>query len=574
MCTWSTDRLGRAETMTLSHAQKRESYGLRFTVPGTGVSFCPSQVDRMAAECPIPESPPLRLVEYFIVISCKMDTPSPVPLLGDGTASTEEDGTHTNKTTSITSNVFNSEEDNKTLDARNEQNEDDHSEYFIADGLKDNGRLQVLDETQLLQRLNLRVVHLPPDEGEDDDEDDDGPEWTVDHCPIPCPQNASSPTGIPDEMDFSTNNLLDQQCSTSNVIIQKDSCLSSPSHVHTPDLLAHMASKDAATVSSARCKKTKHASYYFNSRRVPVIADFNPMEPLIQSYNDSSHSTPLLPIHNNEEDEEFSSDLSTHSHDSQPGPKDTLRQGSSSIGSHSHSSRSIDTAQAQTQLDPCGIPSPIPAMDSYESENIRIPTSISSLHLDTESHTLSFTPVITARYPFIDRPDHPLNSMVTQFCFPNSTSIHLSTEYRYPRLHHFVLTDDKGAKLYGTCLTVWEDYDPEEHPSKIHPPISTMIPDTQDESSPHDGNVELYIQNPAKSDTKFYLPKAICILSSWPYLEAFGQYISSLYQFATMTNAMNIPLERYVMNICEEVPVPHPGSFEVQVKVWRILFLC
>lgn len=30
---------------------------------------------------------------------------------------------------------------------------------------------------------------------------------------------------------------------------------------------------------------------------------------------------------------------------------------------------------------------------------------------------------------------------------------------------------------------------------------------------------------------------------------------------------MTAPLERYILNICEEVPAPPPGSFEVQLNI-------
>ena len=95
------------------------------------------------------------------------------------------------------------------------------------------------------------------------------------------------------------------------------------------------------------------------------------------------------------------------------------------------------------------------------SENIRIDESfLLSTHREynNDIEDCVLKPVITAQYPPIDRPDIPLNPMLTHFCHPqgveNIIPIH---EYKMPKIHHFVLTDAKGEKLYGTCLTVYEE---------------------------------------------------------------------------------------------------------------------
>ena len=79
-----------------------------------------------------------------------------------------------------------------------------------------------------------------------------------------------------------------------------------------------------------------------------------------------------------------------------------------------------------------------------ETGNIRMP--------QTAGSEFTFQPKITARYPPTEYPDHALNPMLIQFCFPHSDVIVPSRTYVMPRIHHFVLTNDKGRKVYGTCL--------------------------------------------------------------------------------------------------------------------------
>lgn len=155
---------------------------------------------------------------------------------------------------------------------------------------------------------------------------------------------------------------------------------------------------------------------------------------------------------------------------------------------------------------------------------------------DTEDYLLE--PVITARYPAKDHEDQPLNPRLPQFCHPEGTDLIQPTkEYKMPRIHFFVLTDNMGGKQYGTCLTVYEEFHAEGEEAST------------------------------KKKTTYYAPRVLCLLSTYPYLTAFRTYITQLYRLATTTNVMTAPIERYVQNICFEVPAPPPGAFEVQVNI-------
>lgn len=182
----------------------------------------------------------------------------------------------------------------------------------------------------------------------------------------------------------------------------------------------------------------------------------------------------------------------------------------------------------------------------YDDGNIRVPESF-------EAHT--FQPKITARYPAKDHVDNPLNPMITHFCYPVGDVIVPTREYQMPKVHHFVLTNEKGKKVYGNCLTFYEEYVPPEgtpHRRKefVHDTTHLDIEVTVDEDK-----------------ATLYLPRCLCILSFWPYVTAFREYLAQLYRLATASNCMTAPIERYIMNICMEIPAPPPGAFEVQVNI-------
>ena len=181
------------------------------------------------------------------------------------------------------------------------------------------------------------------------------------------------------------------------------------------------------------------------------------------------------------------------------------------------------------------------------SNNIRASTSIDhNAYEGDECGDAILEPKITARYPPHDHPDRPLNPRLPQFCHPEGTSelIRPTSEYRMPRVHHFVLTDSMGGKLYGTALTVYEVFKPEQA---------------------DDDNSSTIEKSPAKKT--YYAPRVLTLLSTYPYLSAFRTYLTQLYRLATTTDAMTAPIERYVQNICAEVPAPPPGAFEVQLSI-------
>lgn len=117
------------------------------------------------------------------------------------------------------------------------------------------------------------------------------------------------------------------------------------------------------------------------------------------------------------------------------------------------------------------------------------------------------------------------------------------------------MTGGRGTQLFGVCLT-------------IHEPFSVKVKsgDKSSEDSKEESDSGKVID--------MFVPKCICILSAYPYLVAFREYLTQLDRLIRRGD-MNVPIERYITNFCSEVPAPPPGSFEVQtsildsvIKIW------
>jgi hypothetical protein len=253
-----------------------------------------------------------------------------------------------------------------------------------------------------------------------------------------------------------------------------------------------------------------------------------------------------------------------------------------SIDEHSPSSippsAAFQPSTSPTSQKRCLTPStqsPLQQREGGASENIRMNnTFFASPEFNSDIDDCILEPVITAQYPPVDRPDQPLNPMLTHFCYPqgveNIVPIH---DYRMPRIHHFCLTDSKGGKLYGTCLTVWEEFNingKETVDNDDDISLASMREEDQERNY-----IECSINEPPSvrrhrrrsMNHKYYAPRVLCLLSTWPYLSAFRTYLAQLYRLVTTTTLMQAPLERYILNICEEVPAPPPGSFEVHLSI-------
>ena len=145
-----------------------------------------------------------------------------------------------------------------------------------------------------------------------------------------------------------------------------------------------------------------------------------------------------------------------------------------------------------------------------------------------------FETYITDRYPLVDRIDSRLPEALKYFCLPNG--LRLSLKKSETMFHSFVHTSEDGSHLLGCCLTFYEEL-------------------TVDQFSSIQRN---YIGNnqTLQSLLKLYVPKCICVISSWPFVSSFKKYLVGVYKMVTSSESNLIPIERYICNLIDDVPAP------------------
>ncbi|CAG8559961.1 2642_t:CDS:10 [Ambispora leptoticha] len=267
---------------------------------------------------------------------------------------------------------------------------------------------------------------------------------------------------------------------------------------------------------------------------------------------------------------------------------------------------------------------------SYLNVAPQAPSSKGNLPEATE-HPLKrkYSPRLLCRYPKEDysKEEH-FPAYIPMFCFPNDIIIRES-EYVPPATYHgFVITQEDGTKRYGVCLTTYEKL-PEHLVNEINilhkewcaknmdsnrieyanhlaekmrlekeransaraklnseSPVLTTAEraEIEREKAEAEEKVALCMEllQPMKSGvidlTKLWMPKCIGVISYLPWHDVFKDWLCAvampMINGLKETKQLDLPLERYIVNLVHEIPVPPPGKLQVAITVNDMTFFC
>ncbi|KAG5189173.1 hypothetical protein JKP88DRAFT_303023 [Tribonema minus] len=168
----------------------------------------------------------------------------------------------------------------------------------------------------------------------------------------------------------------------------------------------------------------------------------------------------------------------------------------------------------------------------------------------------------------------PLPEHIGQFAFPEGLTLSAAqaapTMFHFvltnvsgvkapPTVFHFVLTNVSGVKMYGVALHVHEEVDREQLGQAIGEGVSTYA---QQCSSTDVRPVQLPGWLTDRSAAPLHCPKALLLLSHYPFYTVYGQFLQQLYRISL--SEAPVPIERYISNFVCEVPLPPQGQVHVQ----------
>lgn len=143
------------------------------------------------------------------------------------------------------------------------------------------------------------------------------------------------------------------------------------------------------------------------------------------------------------------------------------------------------------------------------------------------------------------------------FCFPSGCRI--STVQLLPTSYSFVTTSEDGSRVLGCCICIYEELS------------SALLQSLQKQYQLYTKSEE--IPSLFDSSTKLFIPKCLCILTSWPFSLAFKKII---YNIILLSYENKIPIERVICNVVDDIPSPPFGIFDVvyYIREKPITFRC
>ncbi|CAI2170691.1 4979_t:CDS:10 [Funneliformis geosporum] len=291
------------------------------------------------------------------------------------------------------------------------------------------------------------------------------------------------------------------------------------------------------------------------------------------------------------------------------------------------SSSNVDESKVQEGLDT--------NRRSYQNVVPQQPSSKQNdVCFDTLLHPLrqKFAPKLLSKYPENDYPEEgAFPEYVPMFCFPNDIMLRESNECPSTTFHGFVMTQEDGSQRHGACLTTYEPIPEDlfeelneqkniwreanmskseiEYADHLLDKIRTErrriettrakimlqgidadskeLEEIKKEREDAEDKLVLYneLLQPIKlgvlDKNSLWIPKCIGIVSHLPWHDVLKDWlcavampmIEDLKESNDPINSL-VPLERHIVNLVHEIPLPPPGKLQVAFSVNDMTFFC
>ncbi|XP_016060974.1 PREDICTED: DENN domain-containing protein 4C isoform X2 [Miniopterus natalensis] len=168
------------------------------------------------------------------------------------------------------------------------------------------------------------------------------------------------------------------------------------------------------------------------------------------------------------------------------------------------------------------------------------------------SNSIAYKAGLIFRYPEDDYESFPLSESVPLFCLPMGATIECwdpQTKYPLPVFSTFVLTGSSAEKVYGAAIQFYEPYAWELLTEKQLMQLGLLTPVERKRVS--------------KSINS---NKCICLLSHWPFFEAFRKFLMFIYKLS-VSGPHPLPIEKHISHFMQNIPFPSPQRPRILVQL-------
>ncbi|XP_054625647.1 C-myc promoter-binding protein-like isoform X2 [Dunckerocampus dactyliophorus] len=186
----------------------------------------------------------------------------------------------------------------------------------------------------------------------------------------------------------------------------------------------------------------------------------------------------------------------------------------------------------------------------------------------TKTNSIAYKAGLFCRYPEENYESFPLPESVPLFCLPMGATIEcwpINAKYSLPVFSTFVLTGASGEKVYGAAIQFYEPYPQECLTDQQSTQLGLLNTDPHKPSSPCNSSAD--VTNSTTSSTcSVYTNKCICLLSHWPFFDAFRKFLTFLYRYS-ISGPHALPIEKHISHFMHKVPFPSSQRPRILVQL-------
>ncbi|CAL8351557.1 unnamed protein product [Merluccius merluccius] len=188
-----------------------------------------------------------------------------------------------------------------------------------------------------------------------------------------------------------------------------------------------------------------------------------------------------------------------------------------------------------------------------------------------KTNMIAYKAGLFSRYPEEDYESFPLPESVPLFCLPMGATMECwptHTKYSMPVFSTFVLTGASGEKVYGAAIQFYEPYPEECLTHQQHaqlglrpPPKPSADPGALDATDSAASAITT-----AAGAVTVHTNKCICLLSHWPFFDAFRKFLTFLYRYS-ISGPHALPIEKHISHFMHKVPFPSSQRPRILVQL-------
>ncbi|XP_077419681.1 C-myc promoter-binding protein-like isoform X2 [Vanacampus margaritifer] len=185
----------------------------------------------------------------------------------------------------------------------------------------------------------------------------------------------------------------------------------------------------------------------------------------------------------------------------------------------------------------------------------------------TKTNSIAYKAGLFSRYPEEDYESFPLPESVPLFCLPMGATIEswpINTKYSLPVFSTFVLTGASGEKVYGAAIQFYEPYPQECLTDQQSAQLGLFNTDAA-KASPCNSPTDV-TNNTTSRTCSVYTNKCICLLSHWPFFDAFRKFLTFLYRYS-ISGPHALPIEKHISHFMHKVPFPSSQRPRILVQL-------